>query len=91
MYPCLCGCSEGSCRYSAYLLAQQGANLNALDDEGNTPVFVAAENGHVDIIGILVKHEADLNTAMSDGCTPVFLAAHNDYVDIVRVLQLPFD
>ncbi|MEK5109066.1 ankyrin repeat domain-containing protein [Cytobacillus sp. FSL K6-0129] len=38
-----------------------GANINALDDEGNTAVMAATQQNQVEIVQVLIAHGADIN------------------------------
>jgi ankyrin repeat protein len=64
---------------------KRGANVNALV-EGETPVFIAAKNGHVDAIKTLIGFGANVNTQINDGYTPVFIAAEEGHVDAIKIL-----
>jgi ankyrin repeat protein len=44
-------------------------------NNGATPVFVAAQNGHVDVLALLAEQGCNLSMPMNDGATPVFIAA----------------
>jgi hypothetical protein len=50
------------------------------------PVYMAAQEGHVDVIIALAKHGADLNTPRNDGATPVFIAATNGHTGVIKLL-----
>ena len=48
--------------------------LNEQNENGETVVYIAAQNGHVDVIRILAGLGADVNTPLDDGRTPVCVA-----------------
>ena len=50
-------------------------NPNALSDFGRTPIYLAAGNGHTEIVKILAPLTDNPNAPNSDGQTPIFWAA----------------
>ena len=57
------------------VLEELGADVNIPNDNGATPVYVAAQNGHIETIRVLKELGADVDTSMKDGETPTFIAA----------------
>jgi ankyrin repeat protein len=56
-------------------------------DNGATPLFVAAQNGHETVVRLLATEcQADVNQARDNGATPLLIAARKGYKTIVRVL-----
>uniref|UniRef100_A0A1B0DFA4 Uncharacterized protein n=1 Tax=Phlebotomus papatasi TaxID=29031 RepID=A0A1B0DFA4_PHLPP len=71
--------------------------INIKDIYSRTPLYVAAENGYLSIVELLVEAGADLNikstidygtlsTKRSSGWTPLHIAAYNGHADVVRFL-----
>ena len=56
------------------LLVKSGANVNAQDAEGFTPLHMAAIHGNLKIVKKLVNHEADVNIVTTDGKNAAELA-----------------
>ena len=68
-----------------------GASANTSDDQGRTPLFIAARNNHGDAVSALLARGADPNIAARDGQTPLSTACLHTLsqecdTEIVRVL-----
>ena len=70
----------------AKTLIMAGADCNATDDMGETPLFTAIREGSVRCAQLLIKNGASLNVACEDGTTPLHLAVKKDCVEIVQKL-----
>jgi len=75
----------------AYLLdhyAQQkiAFDLNMVDDEGQTPLYVAASRGHATVVQLLITHEADEQICQQDGKSPLFGAAEAGHTAVCKLL-----
>ena len=68
------------------MLAELGADVNIPDKDCVTPVFIAAQNGHVDVISVLAELGADVNIPKNNGYTPLHFAALHGHTDTVRAL-----
>ena len=71
----------------ALLLLGQGADVNIMDAEGYTPLYMASDSGHRDRVEFLLEHHADVNLMsgqISD--TPLTMAAVMGEVEVARVL-----
>ena len=70
-----------------YLIEVKKADLNVKDDDGRTPLHLAAEKDHLSIVKSLIKDKkADLNVKDNDGNTPLHLAVEKHHLDTVKCL-----
>ena len=70
------------------LLLRNGANPNVKTDENKmTALFVAANEGDLEIVKILLKHGADPNIADIQGRTPLGIAEYRGYVEVSTYLR----
>jgi len=63
-----------------------GANVNKVNNIGETPLFDACRNGYETIVKNLVTHLADINKENCNGKTPLFFSYGNGYEAIVKYL-----
>src|SRR6185437_4305437 len=76
----------------ANLLLANGAELEARDVEGATPLIRAAEFGNSDVVKVLLDHGADIEARDNNGQTPLIAAAcecaNIDMPETIDVLKL---
>jgi ankyrin repeat protein/thymidine kinase len=63
-----------------------GASVNCQNKEGVTPLFLAAQNGHIDAVTILLNVGADPNQREYNKLTALHQAATNGHLKIVNLL-----
>lgn len=51
------------------ILIEKGAKKEALDSDGRTPLYVAANFGHFRVVKMLLENGADMEAANPDGWT----------------------
>ena len=70
------------------LVNELGADVDLADNIGITPLYAAAQHGHLDTVPCLVNElGADVNLATKAGDTPLHVAALNMHEEIVRFLM----
>lgn len=69
----------------SYLIGK-GANVNASDDRGRTPLSVAVSLGWRDGVSVLLDHKANPSTSNDAGETPLIFAVHRKDTDMVKAL-----
>ena len=63
-------------------------HANSVDTKnGNYPIHIAAQNGHVDIVKWLVENGARLDVQNGTGQTPLHMAISYDYADVSTYLR----
>jgi uncharacterized protein len=67
-------------------LVERGANLKLTTTEGATPLHIAAEGGHNDIVSFLLDNKADINSTTNEGNTPLMSAAGRNRPETVKLL-----
>jgi ankyrin repeat protein len=67
-------------------LLERGANPNAVDKQGNTPLSIASSLGFVEGVEQLVKRGARIDVANSAGETPLISAVHRRDIAMIRLL-----
>ena len=63
-----------------------GADVNASDHEGATPLMAAAFAGHAEVVRSLLHKGANVNAVDKDGHTALMCAAVAGHVKVVEVL-----
>lgn len=78
---------EGNTDMVRSLVSSPGADVNATDERGSTPLLEAARYGHEDISRVLIAAGADLKAKDKDGKTALMLAVQGDHDEVVRILK----
>ena len=67
-------------------LLQAGAEVNAQNDGGYTPLHIASKHGHLDVVKRLLSAGAQVNAQNDEGKTPLHIASYHGNSDIVKRL-----
>lgn len=71
----------------AHAQTNYGDNINALDNGGETPLFIACDNGYVECVRTCITHGADVNIRCSDEEeTPLSIACYHGYLECTELL-----
>ena len=65
---------------------RNGANVNEADEDGQTPLMMAAFNGHLETVKALVRAGARVNARNLKGRAPLTYAASGPFPDTVEYL-----
>jgi len=69
------------------LLAENPDLVNAKDQDGWTPLHMAAATGNKGVVALLLANKADINVKNTDGSTPLFIAEKNGHRDVADMLR----
>jgi ankyrin repeat protein len=84
--PTLHTCAEKGHLDVARDLIEAGADVNAKDNEGLTPLYMCALGGHVEVARALIEAGADVNAKKDNGVTPLHMCAYTGHLEVSRAL-----
>jgi ankyrin repeat protein len=64
-----------------------GFGVNSHAGGGWTPLMIAAANGRVEVVELLLSHAADVTLRNADGETALSLARRHGYGEVERLLE----
>lgn len=67
-------------------LIEFGADVNILNEDGDTPLHYASMEGHLEIVKYLIESGADVNILDKERDTPLHYASDNGNLDTVKYL-----
>ncbi|HHF7370174.1 ankyrin repeat domain-containing protein [Legionella anisa] len=81
-------CRKGDIEFVRELLSNQNISIiNKVNEENETPLFIACQNGHLAIVNELLKHKnIEINKANNFGETPFFTACQFGNLEIAQKL-----
>jgi ankyrin repeat protein len=65
---------------------ENGENIEARNDVGDTPLSMAASYGHLEIAKILIEKGANVDVRNNGRWTPLIIAAQEGHLEIVKLL-----
>lgn len=85
-YQFIQNCAEGNDKAVLNMLYKRSGLILETDDDGDTGAHVAAKNGKLSTLAILVREGTDINASNHEGNTPLHYACHYGHVNIVKNL-----
>eukprot|EP00435_Cladocopium_sp_Y103_P040740 s1500_g11.t1 len=85
----VCFLASGETLTASQLLLETGADKDAQETDGTTPLYSGAAQGHVNVVALLLEAGANKDQPAgpaTGGSTPLFIAAENGHLDTVRLL-----
>lgn len=68
-------------------LLEEGADVNAVQESGFTPIHQAAYRGSARLTELLLEHGADVTPTTDEGLTPAEMAADRGYPDVAGMIE----
>ena len=79
--------AEGNIRAFRKIANSQGnPGLEEVSPDGGTPLYLAAANGHEELVKLLLRHDVSVNTRTNDCQTPLHAAAFGGRLSIIKLL-----
>lgn len=79
--------ARNGCAKAVDQLLREGANKEALDEDGLTALHIAAICGHVEVAEILLENGANKEAVFGEGLTALHKAALGGRVTVVKIFQ----
>jgi len=88
-YPLHTACVQGELRMAKHLLQVLGYQAEAYNHKDATPLFLAAQGGHLPVVKFLIEEMSanpELGLKPPKQLTPMFVAAQNGHVPVLKYL-----
>ncbi|XP_041124170.1 ankyrin repeat domain-containing protein 27 isoform X2 [Polyodon spathula] len=82
----LCQCPECEPAQKLASVRVSGLGVNISNQDGFTPLHVAALHGHAPLVSFLIGNGANINAQNSQSATPLHLACQNSHLQVVTSL-----
>ena len=67
-------------------MCDYGAEIDCQTHIKNTPLNLASQKGHIEIVKLLIHHKANINTPDEDNLTPLHNAVHYGHLEVTELL-----
>ena len=80
-------CFDGRLDEVQSLLELDGIDIHYYDQDGCTFLYAASQEGHHDVVKVLLQAGCNVNQANKNGASPLYIASENGHINIVKVLM----
>lgn len=77
---------QGDAKKVKTIITANTVDINQPTRRGDTPLYIAAQMGYIEIVNALITAGANVDQADNCGETPLYIAAQNGHNDIVKTL-----
>ncbi|XP_076108622.1 uncharacterized protein LOC143076668 [Mytilus galloprovincialis] len=80
-------CFIGDIDLVAWCLYHCNSNVNHCHKDGGSPLFIACQEGHTEVVQMLINNKADINKCKdNDGASPLIMACQEGHTEVVQML-----
>lgn len=77
--------AQEGCLESAKVLLEEGADVNAMEEDGMTALYIASSEPHIEIVKLLLSYQAEVDLT-GEGTTPLEIASIWGHYKVVKTL-----
>jgi len=85
IFCCFSVCRATFVCHSVFFVCDE-SGCSCVNQDGGTPLFVACQCNHFEVVEELVSNGADVQCQMVDGASPLFISSQNGHLQMVRYL-----
>ncbi|XP_063448387.1 uncharacterized protein LOC134727922 [Mytilus trossulus] len=79
-------CYKGDIDMVTWCLYHCNSIVNHCPKDGVSPLYCACQEGHTEVVQMLINNKADINKCRDNGVSPLYIACENGHTEVVQVL-----
>ncbi|XP_052085420.1 uncharacterized protein LOC127723035 isoform X2 [Mytilus californianus] len=79
-------CFIGDIAVVKWCLNNNNADINKCRETGASPLYIACQEGHTEVVQMLIKSNADINKCRETGTSPLHIACEEGHTEVVQML-----